>query len=104
MLGVGVEVGVDTDALDVDYTVTTLREQAETVARRTWRRPSAERVRVETRDDDTVAGEAVAVTERGALVVDTGGSRVRVRKGECVRLRRTHAPTDVFSGSWTHCS
>ncbi|MFC3478799.1 biotin--[acetyl-CoA-carboxylase] ligase [Halobacterium litoreum] len=56
-----------------------------------WRDRSAtlgERVRVQRRNGDDVIGDAVAVTDRGALVVDTGGSRVEVTEGECARLRR----------------
>ncbi|WP_336034438.1 biotin--[acetyl-CoA-carboxylase] ligase [Halobacterium yunchengense] len=56
-----------------------------------WRERSAtlgERVRVETRDGDTVAGDATGVTDRGALVVDTADGRVEVTEGECARLRR----------------
>lgn len=58
----------------------------------TWRERTAtlgERVRVQTRAGDTVTGEAAAVTERGALVVETDDSRVEVTEGECARLRRT---------------
>jgi|AntRauMinimDraft_4_1070384.scaffolds.fasta_scaffold00174_21 BirA family biotin operon repressor/biotin-[acetyl-CoA-carboxylase] ligase len=47
-----------------------------------------ERVEVTRRNDDPVVGEAVAVTDRGALVVDTGERRVDVTEGECRRLRR----------------
>jgi BirA family biotin operon repressor/biotin-[acetyl-CoA-carboxylase] ligase len=57
-----------------------------------WRTRSAtlgERVRVETRDSETVVGTADGVTSRGALVVDTGDDRVEVTEGECARLRRT---------------
>jgi len=57
-----------------------------------WRERAAtlgERVRVETRAGETVTGEAVAVTERGALVVESDGSRVEVTEGECARLRRS---------------
>jgi len=48
-----------------------------------------EHVEVTRRDADTVVGEAVSVTDRGALVVDTGERRVEVQEGECRRLRRT---------------
>ena len=48
-----------------------------------------ERVDVSRRNDDAVVGEAVSVTDRGALVVDTGERRVEVTEGECRRLRRT---------------
>ncbi|SEV99864.1 biotin--[acetyl-CoA-carboxylase] ligase [Halobacterium jilantaiense] len=48
-----------------------------------------ERVEVTRRDDDPVVGDAVSVTGRGALVVDTGERRVEVQEGECRRLRRT---------------
>lgn len=48
-----------------------------------------ERVEVARRNDDPVVGEAVSVTDQGALVVDTGERRVDVREGECRRLRRT---------------
>ncbi|WP_232701322.1 biotin--[acetyl-CoA-carboxylase] ligase [Halobacterium wangiae] len=57
-----------------------------------WRERAAtlgERVRVQTRDGDVVTGEAVAVTERGALVVQRGDSRVELSEGECARLRRS---------------
>ena len=56
-----------------------------------WRERSAtlgERVRVETRDGETVVGDATGVTSRGALVVEADGSRVEVTEGECSRLRR----------------
>jgi BirA family biotin operon repressor/biotin-[acetyl-CoA-carboxylase] ligase len=56
-----------------------------------WRERSAtlgERVRVSRRNDDAVVGEAVAVTERGALVLDTENGRETVTEGECERLRR----------------
>ncbi|MGB9963696.1 biotin--[acetyl-CoA-carboxylase] ligase [Halobacterium hubeiense] len=56
-----------------------------------WRERSAtlgERVRVETRDGETVVGEATGVTPRGALVVEAGDSRAEVTEGECSRLRR----------------
>ncbi|MFB6071433.1 MAG: biotin--[acetyl-CoA-carboxylase] ligase [Halobacterium sp.] len=55
-----------------------------------WRDRSAtlgERVRVETRDGESVTGDAVAVTDRGALVVETDDSRVELTEGECSRLR-----------------
>ena len=47
-----------------------------------------ERVEVARRNDDPVVGDAVSVTDQGALVVDTGDERVEVREGECRRLRR----------------
>lgn len=64
-----------------------------------WRTRSStlgERVRVERRNADTVVGDAVGVTDRGALVVDSeatneedaDGSRVEITEGECARLRR----------------
>jgi len=56
-----------------------------------WRERSAtlgERVRVETRDGETVVGTASGVTSRGALVVDTADGDVTVTEGECSRLRR----------------
>jgi len=120
VLGIGVNANLDAEALDVDRSVTTLREQVGDVdetavaaalhdrllawvarvesdagfeaAVDAWRERAAtlgERVRVETRDGDTVTGDAVAVTECGALVVDSGDSRVDVTEGECARLRRT---------------
>ncbi|MFB6269859.1 MAG: biotin--[acetyl-CoA-carboxylase] ligase [Halobacterium sp.] len=57
-----------------------------------WRARSAtlgDRVRVQTRDGETVEGLADSVTSRGALVVDTGDGRVEVTEGECARLRRS---------------
>jgi len=48
-----------------------------------------ERVEVARRNDEPVVGEGVSVTDRGALVVDTGERRVEVTEGECRRLRRT---------------
>ncbi len=54
-----------------------------------WRERAAtlgERVRVETADGDVV-GDAVDVTEHGALVVDTGDARRVVHAGDCQHLR-----------------
>lgn len=56
-----------------------------------WRERSTtlgERVRVRTRAGETVVGEATSVTETGALVVETAGSRIEVTDGEVVELRR----------------
>ncbi|MFB6270109.1 MAG: biotin--[acetyl-CoA-carboxylase] ligase, partial [Halobacterium sp.] len=54
-----------------------------------WRGHAAtigERVRVETSDGDVV-GDAVDVTEHGALVVDTGDGERVVHAGDCQHLR-----------------
>jgi BirA family biotin operon repressor/biotin-[acetyl-CoA-carboxylase] ligase len=59
-----------------------------------WRRLDdtlGSRVRVERRRADAVVGDAVGLTDRGALLVapDDGGEPVTVTEGDCRRLRRT---------------
>jgi BirA family biotin operon repressor/biotin-[acetyl-CoA-carboxylase] ligase len=54
-----------------------------------WRERAAtvgQRVRVETQNGDVV-GDAVGVTEHGALVVETGDGEQVVHAGDCQHLR-----------------
>jgi BirA family biotin operon repressor/biotin-[acetyl-CoA-carboxylase] ligase len=76
----------------LDWTARVERDDGFEEAIESFRERSAtlgERVEVTRRNGDPVVGEAVAVTDRGALVVDTGEERAEVSEGECRRLRRT---------------
>ncbi|MUV59855.1 biotin--[acetyl-CoA-carboxylase] ligase [Halobacterium sp. CBA1126] len=109
VVGVGVNADVDPDELAGD--ATSVRAEAGAVDRRAfvqrflerfdglrddpeavlaaWRDRAAtlgERVRVETADGDVV-GDAVDVTEHGALVVETADGRQVVHAGDCQHLR-----------------
>ncbi|MFB6079305.1 MAG: biotin--[acetyl-CoA-carboxylase] ligase [Halarchaeum sp.] len=108
--GLGLNANVPADALPADAT-SLLEERGEAVERRVlvqrilerfddlrggaaatreaWRENAATlgaRVRV-TLADETLVGEAVDVTEAGALVVDTGEERRTVHAGDCEHLR-----------------
>ncbi|QDX41714.1 biotin--[acetyl-CoA-carboxylase] ligase [Salarchaeum sp. JOR-1] len=110
VVGVGVNANVDPAALYEG--ATSLRNEAGSVERRVfvqrvlerfddlrgdldgalaaWRERTStlgRRVRVHLPDGDLV-GEAVDVTETGALVVDTGDERRVVHAGDCEHLRR----------------
>jgi BirA family biotin operon repressor/biotin-[acetyl-CoA-carboxylase] ligase len=109
VLGVGVNADVDPGELDGD--ATSVRAEAGDVSRRAfvqrllerfdalrddpdgivdaWRERAAtvgQRVRVETQNGDVV-GDAVGVTEHGALVVETGDGEQVVHAGDCQHLR-----------------
>ncbi|WP_232686081.1 biotin--[acetyl-CoA-carboxylase] ligase [Halobacterium zhouii] len=109
VLGVGVNVDVDPGDLDGD--ATSVRAEGGTVDRRAfvqrvlerfhelrerpdaaldaWRERAAtlgQRVRVET-GSGAVVGDAVSVTEYGALVVDTADGEQIVHAGDCEHLR-----------------
>lgn len=109
VVGVGVNVNVDPETLASD--ATSVRAEAGDVERRAfvqrvlerfhelrddpdavldaWRDRAAtlgQRVRVETVDGDVV-GDAVDVTEHGALVVQTADGREVVHAGDCQHLR-----------------
>lgn len=109
VVGVGVNVNVDPGELAPD--ATSVRAEAGDVERRAfvqrvlerfhelrddpdavldaWRDRAAtlgQRVRVETADGDVV-GDAVDVTEHGALVVETKDGREVVHAGDCQHLR-----------------
>jgi BirA family biotin operon repressor/biotin-[acetyl-CoA-carboxylase] ligase len=109
VVGVGVNANVEPDELAGD--ATSVRAEAGDVERRAfvqrflerfhelrddpdavldaWRDRAAtlgQRVRVETADGDVV-GDAVDVTEYGALVVETADGRTVVHAGDCKHLR-----------------
>ncbi|MCD2204245.1 biotin--[acetyl-CoA-carboxylase] ligase [Halobacterium sp. KA-6] len=109
VVGVGVNVNVDPEELGPD--ATSVRAEAGDVERRVfvqrvlerfhevrddpdavldaWRDRAAtlgQRVRVETANGDVV-GDAVDVTEHGALVVETADGRTVVHAGDCQHLR-----------------
>ncbi|AAG19158.1 biotin--[acetyl-CoA-carboxylase] ligase [Halobacterium salinarum] len=64
----------------MDDAVAAVRERSATLGKR---------VRVTRFDDDPVTGTAVAIDDRGALVVERpDGARVHVTEGVCQRLRR----------------
>ncbi|WP_232702459.1 biotin--[acetyl-CoA-carboxylase] ligase [Halobacterium wangiae] len=110
-LAVGVGVNVNLDPGELDGEATSVRAEVGDVPRRVfvqrllerfaalrddpddiltaWRERAAtigQRVRVETADGDVV-GDAVDVTEHGALVVDTADGAQVVHAGDCQHLR-----------------
>jgi BirA family biotin operon repressor/biotin-[acetyl-CoA-carboxylase] ligase len=111
VVGIGINVNVDTDALPAETPATSVREQVGDVDRRVftqrlleefdalrgdldravdaWREYAdtlGRRVRVETPGGDVV-GEAVDIEFPGTLVVDTDDERVSVTAGDCEHLR-----------------
>ena len=112
VVGVGVNANVDPGAIEADGPVTSLSaERGEDVDRRVFTQRLLEdfdelrtdldavvpawrdlaitlgrQVRVET-PDGTVTGQAVDVTNRGALVVETGSGEQVVTTGDCEHLR-----------------
>ncbi|WP_306052373.1 biotin--[acetyl-CoA-carboxylase] ligase [Natronococcus wangiae] len=109
VVGVGLNANVDADALPPE--ATSVRAETGDVDRRAfvqrlleefdryqgdleavvpaWRDLAltlGQRVRVD-RPSGEIVGEAVDVTDSGALVVDTGGERVTVSAGDCEHLR-----------------
>jgi BirA family biotin operon repressor/biotin-[acetyl-CoA-carboxylase] ligase len=109
VLGVGVN--ADVDPADLDGDATSIRAEAGDVPRRlfvqrvlerfdalrndpdaildAWRERTAtlgQRVRVETQNGDVV-GDAVDVTEHGALVVETADGERVIHSGDCQHLR-----------------
>jgi BirA family biotin operon repressor/biotin-[acetyl-CoA-carboxylase] ligase len=122
--GVGVNANVDPAALEADSPATSLQaERGAPVDRRrftqrlleglhdlradpdaivpAWRDLAAtlgQQVRVETAAD-TVEGEAVDVTDAGALVVETAEERVVVTAGDCEHLRPAADDSPLSGGS-----
>ena len=111
-IAVGIGVNADIDAEELPEGATSIREEVGEFDRRVfvqrllelfygysdledvvsdWRELAltlGQRVRVELADEEIV-GEAVDVTETGALVVETGGERRQVTAGDCEHLRPT---------------